>query len=89
MILDVLNAVLEVSIPLGKVMISEMPYETFGPFVEIFREAYLGLYNLLEDFKGIIMNKRTLAHKHLVNKNTESVPIHWLTMAFIHDNLRS
>ena len=65
-----------------------MANQALGPLIKIFWEADFSLDDLFEDFKRVIMHKGASAYKHLVNEYAEGVPVNWLAMPFIHDNLR-
>ncbi len=89
MILNVLNSMLQVTIPLRKIMISEVTDQTFRSLIEIFWKTYLSLDNLFKDFKRIIIHEGASANKHFINENAQTVPVDWFSMALIHYNFGS
>ena len=70
-------------------MIGQVTNEALRSFVEIFGETNLGLDDLFEDFKRIIVHERASTDQHLVNENAQTVPINRLAMSLIHYDLRS
>ena len=56
-ILDVIDAVLEVAVALRQVMLCEVPNQALGSLVEIFRENDLGLHDHLKDLEGVLMHE--------------------------------
>jgi hypothetical protein len=89
MILNVLNSMLQVTIPLRKIMISEVTDQAFRSLIEIFWKTYLSLDNLFKDFKRIIIHEGASANKHFINENAQTVPVDWFSMALIHYNFGS
>lgn len=87
MILNIFHAILEVAVPLREVMICEVADQTLGTFVEILREADFSLDDLFEDFKRIVMHEGALTYEHLIDENSEGVPVHRLPMTLVHDDL--
>ena len=85
MILNVLYSILEISISLRKIVVSEVTDKAFCSLVKLFGKAYLGLDYLLEDFKRIVVHKWTCSYKHFINENAQTIPVNWFSMPFIHN----
>lgn len=85
MILDVLRSMLQVAVSLREVVVGEVTDEALCSLVEIFGEAYLGLDNLLEDFKRIIVHEGTRTNKHFINENAQTIPVNRFSMSLIHN----
>ena len=64
-----------------------MADKALGTLVEIFREADFSLDDLFKDFKRVIMHEGTLTYKHLIDEDSEGVPVHRLPVTLVHDDL--
>ena len=87
MILNIFHAILEVTVPFREVVVGEVADQAFGTLVEIFREADFSLDDLFKDFKRVVMHEGTLSYEHLIDENSEGVPIHRFPMTLVHDDL--
>lgn len=86
MILDVLCSMLQVAISLRKVVVSEVTDQALCSLIELFGEAYLGLDNLLEDFKRIIVHEGARTNKHFINENAQTIPVNRFSVSLIHND---
>lgn len=64
-----------------------MADDTLGPTVKRAREANLLGNNHFENFIGIFMHEWASTHHHLIDENTQAVPINSFPMAFIEYDL--
>ena len=84
MVLDILNSLPEVAIPLREIMISEVANDAFGVGVKSAGESDLLSENHFENFVGIIIHEGTSAHHQFVYKDAQAVPVYCFPMSFVH-----
>ncbi|TNV85113.1 hypothetical protein FGO68_gene6217 [Halteria grandinella] len=90
MVLYVLHPVSQVAISFREIVLCEGLYKALCIFVEgaLFAgEVHLVLEYHLEQLQGILMVVGAVPHKQLVQKDTQSVPVHCLPVALAQEDL--
>lgn len=83
MILDVVGAVSEASIPLRYVCYKQVLDETLGILVKIARELNLAFEDLLVDCHRVVIIERIDTREHLICEDAECPPVDRLSVTFV------
>merc|ERR1719235_557631 len=87
-LLDVVNAVLQVTEALSKICSEQFLHQNLGILVEELGEDNLATQNLLIDAHGVLVHEWWIADDHLIDEDAKAPPIHWFTMTLVEKHLR-
>lgn len=89
MALDVIDSILEISVPLGKISLEQVLDQALGVFVKGPRELDLALQDFLVNEHRVVIRKRVNASQHFVEEDPEAPPVHWLSVSFVQQHFWS
>lgn len=84
-----ISSIDEATVPLRQVMITQMLDQALDVLIVLAWESELLFHCHLKDFVWIVVHEGTSAYCHLVQHNSKSIKVCWLTITFVTDDLRS
>lgn len=87
MVLDVVDPVLQVAVPLAQVVDQQMLHQGLGVVVESLGEVQFPLEDILVDDERIIVGEGVNPGDHLVDQHTQGPPVDWLAVALVLQDL--
>ncbi len=80
---NVFDSSFEVPVPFGQLCHQKMLDKTFGILIEIGRKPNFAFKDVLINCHGLVIRERVNPNDHLVDKNSKTPPVYWLTMSFL------